>query len=134
MKAAARLNDERGLLGFSLIRWILVLALLGLVAVEAGSIIFTTIGLQGASDTAALEAADVWEHTRDFKAAKEAALDSLADQEQDQARITKFEADGFEPFEVRMTTQKRAATLVVQHIGFLKDFATVEAESKAHAV
>jgi uncharacterized membrane protein len=134
MRGTARFRDERGLLGVSLVRWILVIVLLGLVAVEGGSIIFTSIGLQNASDAAALAAADKWAEEHNFRLARQAALDSLAEQEQDEARIIKFEADGFDPFEVRMTVQKQAATLVIQRIGFLKDFAEVEVQAKAHAV
>lgn len=134
MKGAARFRDERGLLGVSLVRWIIVIVLFGLVAVEGGSIIFTTIGLQNAADTAASVAAEKWDESRDFRLAREAALDSLAEQEQDDARITRFEADGFSPFEVRFTVEKQAATLLIHRIGFLKDFATVDVKAEAHTV
>lgn len=131
MTAADRFRDERGLLGFSLVRWILVLLLLGIVVIEGGSIIFTTVAVQNAADPAALEAADVWAKTRDFREAREAALRVLDEREQDEARIVKFEADGFPPFEVRMTVKKQASTLLVHRIGFLEGLAEVEVEAEA---
>jgi hypothetical protein len=129
--AAERFRDERGILGVSIVRWILVIVLLGLVAIEGGSIIFTTIGLQNAADPAALEAADVWAKTRDFRDARDAAVRVLDEREQDEARIVKFEADGFPPFEVRMTVKKQASTLLIHRIGFLEGLAQVEVKAEA---
>ena len=133
MTDASLLRDERGLVGFSLLRWIIVLVLLGLVMIEGGSIIFTTIGLQSAADGAAAEAAGVWEATRDLGSASDAALRALDDREQDQARLVEIDADNTEPFEVRLTVRKRAATLIVHRIEFLEDFATVEVKAEARA-
>jgi uncharacterized membrane protein len=133
VSVAANLRDERGLIGVSLIRWTIILVLLGVVTIEGGSIIFTTIGLQNAADGAAFEAARVWEETRDLGSASNAAVETLADREQDQARLVDIDADNTPPFEVRITVRKRAATLIVHRIGFLEDFATVEVEAEARA-
>lgn len=129
----ARVDDERGIVGISLIRWAIVLALLGVVTIEFGSIIFTAIGLQNAADAAAIEAADVWEETGNINAARAAALDALGDRQQADARIpaAKFEADGSPTFEVRFQAVKQASTLFVHRIGFLEGFAQVEVEAKA---
>jgi hypothetical protein len=136
VSTAPRIGDERGIVGISLIRWVLVLVLMGIVVIEAGSIIFTTIGLQNAADTAALEAADVWDDTGNVVAARAAALESLRDHQQDEARLPadQFEADGSPTFEVRFEVTKQAPTLVVQHISFLKDFAEITVEAKARPV
>lgn len=130
MSTITRLRDERGVIGVSLIRWTIVLVLLGLVAIEGGSIIFTTIGLQSAADGAAAEAADVWEKTGNLGSAGDAASRELENREQDQARLVHIEADNTAPFEVRITVRKQAATLLVHRIGFLEDFATVEVEAE----
>ncbi len=132
----ARIAEERGIVGVSLIRWAIILVLLGVVMIEFGSIIFTAIGLQNAADAAALEAAEVWEDTGSLDRAREAALAALVERQQSEARIppAKFEADGEPTYEVRFTAVKQASTLVVHRIGFLEGLAQVEVEAKARSI
>jgi uncharacterized membrane protein len=132
----ARFADEHGLVGVSLIRWGLVIVLLGLVVIEGGSIIFTKIGLQNTADAAAIEAADIWEESHNIDAAKAAALEVLDEQNQDDAVIpaAKFQADGAPTYEVRFEVVKQAATLIVQRIDFLKDLGEVRVQAKARPV
>lgn len=136
MKAAARLRDERGAMGFSLIRWAIVIILLGLVVIEGGSIIFTTIGLQNAADAAALDAADAWKRSHNLPAARAAALIALDSRQQEDARVpaAEFEADGPPTYEVRFTVKKQASTLLVHRIGFLEGLAEVEVDTEARPV
>jgi uncharacterized membrane protein len=131
-----RLADEHGLVGVSLIRWGLVIVLLGLVVIEGGSIIFTRIGLQNTADAAAIEAADIWEESHNIDAAMAAALDVLDEQNQDDAIIpaAKFHADGPPTYEVRFEVVKQAATLIVQRVEFLEDLGEVRVEAKARPV
>jgi uncharacterized membrane protein len=133
MSRAARLRDERGLIGVSLIRWTIVLVLLGVVVIETGSIIFTTLSLQNAADGAAAEAAATWRKTQDLEAARSTALRSLDDHEEDEARLVSIDADNTAPFELRITVRKQASTLIVHRIGFLKDFARVDVDAEARA-
>lgn len=132
----ARLPDERGVVGVSLIRWSIILVLLGLVAIEGGSIIFTTIGLQNAADAAAVEAADVWDDTGSLERARETARTALSSRQQEDAEIVEesFEADRFDPFEVRFEVTKQANTLLVHRIGFLEDLAEVTVTASARPV
>lgn len=134
MTLAGRLRDERGLMGTSVIRWLIVIVLFGLVVVEGASIIFTTIGLQNATEGAAVAAATRWEESRDFESTRQAAAEALDSSEQDEAKITNLEADRFPPFEVRLTVKKQASTLIVHRIGFLAGLAEVEAHAKASSV
>jgi hypothetical protein len=128
---AARLREERGVVGVSLIRWTIILLILGVVVIEGASIIFTAIGLQNAADGAVAEAAGTWRRSQDLQAAKDAALRVLDESEQDDARLVSIDADATEPFEVRITVRKQASTLIVHRIGFLKDFARVEVDAEA---
>lgn len=132
----ARLADQRGLVGISLIRWSLTLVLLGLIMVEGGSIIFTTIGLSNAADAAAHEAAGVWSRTGNIQEARSTALDALRNRQQEEARIPagRFEADGAPTYEVRFVAVKQAATLFVHRIGFLEGLAQVEVEAEARPI
>lgn len=129
----ARVADERGIIGISLIRWAIVLVLLGVVVIEGGSIIFTAISLQNAADAAAIEAADIWEETGNIDRARAAALDALQERNQEDASIpaANFEADGSPTFEVRFQAVKQASTLIVHRIEFLEDLAEVTVEAKA---
>ena len=132
----ARIADERGLVGISLIRWSLILVLLGLIVIEGGSIIFTTIGLSNAADAAANEASDVWMRSGNIHQARATALDALQERQQEDARIpaARFEADGSPTYEVRFVVVKQAATLIVHRIGFLEDLAVVEVEVSARSI
>lgn len=136
MKAAVRISDERGLAGFSLIRYAIIIVVLGLVAIEGGSIIFTTIGLQNAADAAALDAADTWKKTGSPTLARQAALETLAQREQDQARVpaARFEVHGEPTYEVSFTVIKQASTLIVHRIGFLEGLAQVDVDATARPV
>lgn len=132
----ARIADERGLVGYSLIRWTIILVILGLVAIEGGSIIFTAIGLQNAADAAAVEAADAWDKTHSLALAESAAREALDDRQRDDARIVpdSFEADRSDPFEVRFEVVEQATTLLVHRIGFLEDLAEVRVDASARPV
>jgi uncharacterized membrane protein len=136
MKSPLRVGDERGVVGISLIRWGIVLVILGLVLIEGGSIIFTTIGMQNAADVAAIDAADTWAKTGSLNTARQAALEALRARDQDEARIPKssFEADGAPSYEVRFIVVKEARTIVVQHIGFLEDLAVVSIDVSARPI
>ncbi|MGH2710935.1 MAG: hypothetical protein ACRDH9_07010 [Actinomycetota bacterium] len=136
MTTSRRLGDQRGVVGISLVRWGIVLVLLGLVLIEGGSIIFTTIGLQNAADVAGIDAADTWAKTGNLDASRQAALLALRSRDQDAARIPRnsFEADGAPTFEVRFEVVKQARTLVVQHIGFLEDLAEVSIDVEARPI
>jgi Flp pilus assembly protein TadG len=133
MRLAARLRGERGVIGVSLIRWTIVLVLLGVVVIEAGSIIFTSLSLQNAADGAAARAAATWRKTQNLESAREMAIRTLDEREEDEARLVSIEADNTEPFELRITVRKQAATLIVHRIGFLKGFAVVDVDAEARA-
>ncbi len=121
-------RDERGLASASVVRYIIVIALLGLVFVEAGSIITTKISLQNAADSAVIEAADAWEGSGNIRATEAVARDALNRRQQEDAEIVRVEADPAPSYEVRLTVRKQANTLLVDRISFLADLATVEAE------
>ena len=134
MTLAARLRDERGIIVGTLVRYVLVLVVLGLVLIEAGSIIFTMIRLQNAADAAAVLAADAWAETGNIRTARRAARAELDNKDQDDATITSFEGDGAPTFEIRFTAEKEAPTIVVSRLGFLEDLGIVEADASARPV
>jgi Flp pilus assembly protein TadG len=127
-------RDQRGIVAGSLVRYAVVLVILGVIMIEAGSILFTYIGLQNAADAAAIRAADTWSVSRDLRTARRAARDELDTKGQDDATITTFEADSLPALQVRFTVEKQAPTLIVQRLSFLEDLGIVEVDATAQPV
>ena len=135
MRREPRIHDERGgIVTGSLARYAIVLVLLGLVLIEGGSIIFATIQLQNAADSAAVVAADQWQTTGNIRTARRSARAELDTKGQEEATITSIEADGAPTYELRLTAQKEAPTILVQRIGFLADLGVVDIEAEARPV
>ncbi len=128
MRATRRLDPsgELGLVGKSVIILLAVAILLGLAAVEGGSILFTQLKLQDAADAAASAASSQYGSSHQVADAKAAALEAI--QENDEgAHLVKIVIDT--KGDVTVVLKKKAATIVVQRIGFLKKLAIVKATS-----
>jgi hypothetical protein len=115
------LGDERGLVGKLLVLWLLLVALLGLAAVDAGSILTLRMRTGDLAGDAASAAADEFAESRDERAAKLAALGTIADSD-DRARLRSIE---LRPGAVTVEVAARADTIVVGRVPFLDDLATV---------
>ncbi len=116
-----RFDDERGLIGKILMVWLLVVALLGVVAFDAGSILmlrFRTNDLAGDASTAA---ADAYAETGDEQAAKLAALGTIAGSD-DRTRLRRIDV---RRRLVTVEVTARTDTLVVGWVPFLDDFERV---------
>jgi hypothetical protein len=123
MSRARRLTfgDERGLVGKLLVLWLLLVALLALVAVDGGSILMLRVRTGDLAGDAASAAAEAFEESREERAAKLAALGTIADSD-DPARLRSIEV---RRGEVTVEVSARADTIVVGRVPFLDDFATV---------
>jgi Flp pilus assembly protein TadG len=119
-------SGEVGLVGRSLIILIAVIVVVGLAAVEGGSILFTELKLQDAADAAASAASGAYGSTHRLELAKEAAISAIQEND-DGAHLVKLVADT--QGNVTVTLKKKAVTMVVQRIGFLKHLAIVKATS-----
>jgi uncharacterized membrane protein len=112
-------RDERGIVTGHLLRLVLVLGLLGLVAVEGASVLFARLNAQDAAESAAAVAASRFRDTGSVADARQAAQDDtvLVDRN---AELRSFEVrpDG----SVRVVVVRRASTIFIQHIGFLRGF------------
>jgi uncharacterized membrane protein len=123
-----RLADERGFVIASLLRMVIILLVLGLIAVEGGSILFSSLSLQDSADVAAVNAADRLRVGRSVAGAQQEAALTLNERDS-AAELIGFEvlADG----SIRLRARKQATTLFVHRIGFLEDLAVVEATATA---
>ena len=117
----AAFGDERGLVGKLLVLWLLLVALLALVAVDGGSILMLRVRTGDLAGDAASAAAEAFAESRDERAAKLAALGTIADSD-DPARLRSIEV---RRGEVTVEVSARADTIVMGRVPFLDDFATV---------
>lgn len=113
----ARLHDERGILIGALARLIIFLVLLGLFLFEGGSVIWARLSAQDTADAAATTAVTTYRDTRDVRQAHEEALRTVAEKDES-AEMTAF--DVHDDGGVTVRVRKRAETLVLDHIGFLR--------------
>jgi hypothetical protein len=106
-----------------LIKILLSLAVLGFVVFEAGAVIVAKVTADRVAIDAADEAGQVYESTGSSAKAQEAAKHIAA---RDQADLIRFRLLYDGKF-VEVTVRKRASSVLVQRIGFLRKFSTAEA-------
>jgi hypothetical protein len=114
-------GDEHGLVGKLVLVSLLLVALLAVAAVDAGSILFLRVRTGDLAGDAANAAAEEFAASRDERAAKLAALGTIADSE-DRARLRRIEV---RRGDVTVEVSARADTIVVDWVPFLDDLATV---------
>ncbi|HEX9890841.1 MAG TPA: hypothetical protein VGB28_02105 [Actinomycetota bacterium] len=113
-----RLSDERGIIAASLIRTVVVLALIGLAAIETSAILFARLQAQDVAETAAAVGAGTYRDSQNVEAARATANTAMLDKDRD---VTMISFEVFSDGRVRVVVVKEANTLLVQRIGFLKD-------------
>jgi len=99
-----------------------LLAILAVVSFEAGAIIVAKVTADRVAIDAASEAGQVYFSTGSETKAEDAAKQIAA---KDGATVIHFEVIPGGTY-VRLTVRKKASTFIVQHIGFLKRFATAD--------
>jgi len=120
------MRDERGLVGRSAVTIMVLIVLFGLAAVDGGSILFAKLQLSDTADAAAGAAEQSYASNHNVTDAKQAALAAAREQEND----VRISAVSIAPGgAVTVTVRKRASTLFVRHIGFLRKYAVVTASS-----
>jgi uncharacterized membrane protein len=118
-------RGEAGLVGKFVVVWLLIVALIGIVGVDAASILFTRFRLDDAAATAASTAATVYSNGRDLEAACAAA--ELSVRTADPAAVLgkgwcKIDTSSGE---ATITLRKTAKTVVVGRLSFTADMAKV---------
>jgi hypothetical protein len=114
-------GDERGLVGKLLVLWLLLVAILALAAVDAGSILMLRVRTGDLAGNAASAAAEEFGASRDERAAKLAALGTIAESD-DRARLRRIEV---RRGAVTVEVSARADTIVVGRVPFLDDLTRV---------
>ena len=114
-------GDERGLIGKLVVLSLLLVALLALAAVDAGSILMLRVRTGDLAGDAASAAADEFAASRDERAAKLVALGTIADSD-DRARLQRIDV---QRGAVTVEVSARADTIVVGIVPFLDDLTKV---------
>lgn len=119
-------RDERGLIVSSFVKLVIFLLLLAAAGVETAAVVFARVQTQDSAEQAAFEAAAEYRQRSDVGAARQAAEVLIASRDP-ATRLRQFEvrSDG----SVRVVVFKRAKTLFIHRIGFLKEF--TEARGRA---
>ena len=122
MRASSRrLRDDRGLVGKILLVWLLLLVVLVVGAIDAGSILLARSRATDLAEDASVSAAEAFRQGGDEEQAKLAALDTIADADEP-VRLKRI---GVGRREVTVVLVVHADTLVVGRIPFLEDLARV---------
>jgi hypothetical protein len=125
-------DDETGMVGKIIVIWLLLVALLGVVALDAGSILFAKFRLSDLASNAATAGATAYRNGRDVGEACDAAEAAIKGEEEDQ-RI----ADGFckvnpATGEVVITLRKQAKTILAGRLGFTEDLTKIVIRESGH--
>jgi len=130
MRASSRrLRDDRGLVGKILLVWLLLLAVLVVGAIDAGSILLARSRAADLAKDASVSAAEALRQNGDEEQAKLAALDTIADADEP-VRLKSIDVGRRE---VTVVLVVHADTLVVGRIPFLDDLGRVTVSGSAAA-
>ncbi len=125
------LREEAGVAGKMVIVWLIILALLGVAAIDAASIAFTTYKLSDVGSAAASEGALVYKRTNDVRDACQ-RVERVVTKQDPSAKLTRRGCSIERPTGlVTVAIRKRASTLVAQRIPWTEDFAVVVVKETA---
>jgi hypothetical protein len=114
-------RDERGLVGKLLVLWLVLVVVLGLAAVDAGSIVMLRVRTGDLAGDAATAAADAFAETRDERVATLAALETI-EASDDPARLRRIDV---QRGGVMVEVTSRADTIVVGRVPWIDHLARV---------
>lgn len=122
-----RWHDEHGMVGKIIVVWLLVVALLAVVVIDAGTILFANVKTSDAAQTAASTGASTYRSTHDETRSCQAALDTLPDDvewEIPEKGFCKIDADGGAvTIKIRLT----ADTMLAGRLGMTRELTEIEA-------
>jgi uncharacterized membrane protein len=122
--------DEAGVVGKIIVVWLVIVALLGVIALDGGSILFTRFRLSDTAQTAAAAAAAAYKDTPNEAKACQTALQSIQQDDPQAAPPAAVKVKGWckvspKTGEVTITLHKKAKTILAYRIGFTEGFTKV---------
>lgn len=125
----ARLHrDQRGIVAAYMVKLILVIALIGIVFVEGGAVVFSKLQAQDLAESAAVAGASSWWHTKNAATARKQAILLLSDKSP-RAKMTAFSLNP--EGTVSVSVRLQANTILLQHISFLEPYTISRATATA---
>lgn len=121
-----RLHEEHGMVGKIIVAWMLFVALLAVVVMDGGRILFANVKASDAAQTAAAMAVSAYRTGRDVDAACRAARDSLPEDTELQIpeKFCKVDIDdGTVTIKLRLT----ADTILAGRLGLTRELTEIEA-------
>jgi hypothetical protein len=122
-------RDQRGIVGSWLIKVVLGIAVVGLVFIEGGSIVFTKLQVQDTAESGASAGIGALSsNPRDCTAAGDSAIGAVHNKDPDM-KVTEYTClpDG----RFRISVQKEASTIVVGQIPAIEDWALARSTATA---
>lgn len=120
-----KLRDESGMVGKIILIWLIVVGVIGIASIDAGSIVFTKFQLSDTASNAATAAANAYGASHDVQIACQAARDSV---KVDDANATVPKSGctiDTKTGKATVAVRKEAHTIVAGRISFTRDFARV---------
>ncbi|MEX0984840.1 MAG: pilus assembly protein TadG-related protein [Actinomycetota bacterium] len=114
-------RDESGMVGKIIVIWLLLVVLLGVVALDTGSILFAKFRLSDLASNAATAGATSFRNGHDVDEACQAAKEAIEREEADQRVPHGFCKVTASNGEVVITLRKQAKTLLAGRLGFTED-------------
>jgi hypothetical protein len=125
MDATHRLrHDDAGMVGKIIVIWLVMVAVLGVIALDAASVVFATFRASDTAATAATAGAAIFRTRRDVSEACDAARRTIATEDPD-AQIPKSFC------KVTITVKKQARTIIAGRLSFTEDLTKVVAKETA---
>jgi len=125
---SSRWNDERGLVGKMIVVTLILIVVIGLAVVEAGSIVFTKLSLENTASAVAADGARDLGTSHSQAGACQAAAESLKERDGDAVLVT-CQADP-STGQIFIKLRKTASTLIVRRVGFLRKLGVVKATAE----
>ena len=124
----ARPRDaQTGAVGMMIIIWLVVVVLLGITAIDAGSIAFTKFRLADVASSASTQAANAFRASPNVAVACQAAEDSISADDASAKLTKKGCVVDAQTGAVTITVRKEAKTIIAGRLGFTKKYTKVSA-------
>jgi Flp pilus assembly protein TadG len=114
------MHNERGLVGRAAITLMAIAVVVGLAAIDGGSVLLANLQISDTADAAATAGWESFNDAHNVKIAREAAVEAAKERDPS-SRLTAFQV--LRNGTVSVTVRKVAATMFLKRIGFLKHWA-----------
>ena len=120
-------HGESGAVGWLIVMWLVVVSVIGVTAIDAGSIAFTKFRLADVASSASTSAANNFKSSNNVESACQAAVASITAADASAKLANKGCVVDVPTGSVTITVRKEAKTILVGRLSFTKHFSKVTA-------